>query len=232
MGSGDDSTTEGGPNLGFSRGIGVRAHLVADIDVPRRREHAEKRLLAVFVDVSRGELLRLFRGRRLFGHGSRLVRVPDALSRSDEPPERASAPSSRRDRFRPRILDLGARFEVRDDSGFDRSPPYPKLDQTHHSARSKHFGASRRDRDDVLDTLRAASHPHAPRTVMGLREGRGPIANAIGIAAGITIGGVIVKASPPPPTNHPFHPLARQPPVAIRAGAHRSPPRLPPPSRG
>ena len=61
---------------------------------------------------------------------------------------------------------------------------------------------------------------------MGLREGRGPIANAIGIAAGITIGGVIVKASPPP-TNHPFHPLARQPPVAIRAGAHRSPPRLP-----
>ena len=32
---------------------------------------------------------------------------------------------------------------------------------------------------------------------MGLREGRGPIANAIGIAAGITIGGVIVKASPP-----------------------------------
>ena len=54
-GSGDDLTTEGGPNLGFSRGIPPAcAHLVADIDVPRRREHAEKRLLAVFVDVSWG----------------------------------------------------------------------------------------------------------------------------------------------------------------------------------
>ena len=136
-------------------------------------------------------------------------------------PERASAPSSRRDRFRPRILDLGARFEVRDDSGFDRSPPYPKLDQTHHSARSKHFGASRRDRDDVLDTLRAASHPHAPRTVMGLREGRGPIANAIGIAAGITIGGVIVKASPP--ADQPPFPPSRSP-AARRDPSWRSPP--------
>ena len=61
---------------------------------------------------------------------------------------------------------------------------------------------------------------------MGLREGRGPIANAIGIAAGITIGGVIVKASPLPGDQPPFPPSRS--PAARRDPSWRSP--LPPAS--
>lgn len=56
---------------------------------------------------------------------------------------------------------------------------------------------------------------------MAPREGHGPIANAIGIAAGITIGGVIVKASPLPPSNHRF-PRPRWP-AARRDPSWRSP---------
>ena len=62
---------------------------------------------------------------------------------------------------------------------------------------------------------------------MGLREGRGPIANAIGIAAGITIGGVIVKASPLPGDQPPFPPSRS--PAARRDPSWRSPlPRVSP----
>ena len=61
---------------------------------------------------------------------------------------------------------------------------------------------------------------------MAPREGHGPIANAIGIAAGITIGGVIVKASPLSGDQPPFPPSRS--PAARRDPSWRSP--LPPAS--
>ena len=68
---------------------------------------------------------------------------------------------------------------------------------------------------------------------MGLREGRGPIANAIGIAAGITIGGVIVKASPLPAVQPPFPaPSFARRTTRSELALTAPPPRLPPPSRG
>ena len=108
--------------------------------------------------------------------------VPGAL-RCDEPTRKKPARLVVDSWFRPRIPETGALETLSRDpenrsTGFRAKSGFLKLEKRVASARRR--GTSRRARS-------------SPDATMPPRDGPGPFANAIGIAAGITLGGVIVK---------------------------------------